>query len=117
MTAFIFAARLLVSEVDAMKDIADLPLQAEMEHIDTTTCKKVLEWMDVHQKGLPRQFRKTVTDAQRPEYLLRNKFKYIKRKTDHAPEVRALLDLIERRTSMDSDTTTCKTLYGMDGRA
>ena len=91
-----------------MKDIDDLPLQAEMEHIDTTTCKKVLEWMDVHQKGLPRQFRKTVTDAQRPEHLLRNKFKYLKRKTDHAPEVRALLDQIQRRTTMDSATTTCK---------
>jgi hypothetical protein len=61
-----------------------------------TTCKKVLEWMYGHEMALPKEFRKPTTDAQRAEYLLRNQFKYLKRKTDQPPEVLALLDKIKR---------------------
>jgi hypothetical protein len=61
----------------------------------TTTCKKVLEWMYGHEMALPKEFRKPTTDAERAEYLLRNQFKYLKRKTDQPPEVLALLDQIK----------------------
>ena len=64
----------------------------------TTTCKKVLDWMYVHQSALPREFRKPTTDAQRAEYLLRNQLKYLKRKTDVPPEVLRYLDQIKRFT-------------------
>ena len=99
VTAFTLAALLLVSEVDAMSELTDLQLQVQVWNTDITTCKKVLEWLDVHQKGLPRQFRKKVADAQRPEQILRNKFKYLKSKTGHSAEVLALLDQIQRRTT------------------
>ena len=41
---------------------------------DSTICKKVLEWMEVHEKALPKHVKKPATEAQRVEYLLRNKF-------------------------------------------
>ena len=37
---------------------------------DTTTCKKVLEWMDSHEKALSKEYRKPTSDAQRAEYCL-----------------------------------------------
>jgi hypothetical protein len=78
-------------------------LRVVLEHIEsrmssvsgTTTCKKVLEWMYGHEMALPKEFRKPTTDAQRVEYLLRNQFKYLKRKTDQSPAVLALLDQIK----------------------
>jgi hypothetical protein len=84
-----------------------LELRAVLEEIETrtsyvlsatTTCKKVLDWMYVHQRALPREFRKPTTDAQRAEYLLRNQLKYLKRKTDLPPEVLRYLDQIKRFT-------------------
>ena len=53
-------------------------------------------------------FGKKVADAQRPEQILRNKFKYLKRKTGHSAEVLALLDEIQSRTTTESAATTCK---------
>jgi hypothetical protein len=78
-------------------------LRAVLEQIEssmsfgsgTTTSKKVLEWMYGHEMALPKEFRKPTTDAERAEYLLRNQFKYLKRKTDQPPEVLALLDQIK----------------------
>ena len=75
---------------------------------DATTCKKVLEWMDAHENALPKEFMKPTTVAQRAEYFLRNKFKYIKCKTDHPPEVRVLLEQIERRSSEASGPAPLK---------
>ena len=48
-----------------------------------------------HEMALPKEFRKPTTDAERSEYLLRNQFKYLKRKTTHSLEVLALLDQIK----------------------
>jgi hypothetical protein len=74
---------------------------------DTTTCKKVLEWMDSHEKALPKEYRKPTSDAQRAEYRLRSKFKNLKRKTDHLPVVRALLDKIEGCSSKELELKVC----------
>jgi hypothetical protein len=74
---------------------------------DIMICKKVLEWMDGHQNSLPKEFRKPSTDAQRAEYLLRNKYKYLKRKPDHPPVVVSLLDQIVRRTSEEPELVLC----------
>jgi hypothetical protein len=61
----------------------------------TTTCKKVLEWMNVHKRELPKEIRKPTTDAHRAENRLRNKLNYLKRKTDNSPEVLTLIDKIK----------------------
>ena len=74
---------------------------------DTMICKNVLEWMDAHQNSLPKECRKPTTDAQRAEYLLRNKFNYLKRKPDEPPVMRALLDHIVRRTSEEPEVMLC----------
>ena len=61
-----------------------LELRAVLEEIEsrasfvisaTKTCRKILDWMYVHQRALPREFRKPTTDAHRAEYLLRNQLK------------------------------------------
>ena len=98
------------------------------------TCKKVLEWMYGHEMTLPKQFKKRMdvhedslplrvkrfpSVAQRAENRLRNQFQYLKSKTNHPPEVRALLDQISqqrtrpdarlaRRKLLSSSTTNCK---------
>ena len=64
--------------------------------------------MDVHNKGLPKEIMKPTTDAQRAGYILRNKLKYLKGKANLPPEVCALLEEIECRTSVDTDATTCR---------
>ena len=76
----------------------------------TTTCKNVLEWMDSHEKSLPKEYRKPTSDAQRAEYRLRNKFKQLKRKTIHLPVVRALLDKIECCSSKERELNVCLTV-------
>jgi hypothetical protein len=76
----------------------------------TTTCKKVLEWMYGHEMALPREFRKPTTDAQRAEYLLRNQFKYLKRKKGQPPEVLALLDQIKYLSLQVPDLKQCLTV-------
>ena len=65
-----------------------------------------MEWTDVHEKALP-EFRKPATEAQRAEYLLRNKFENLKRKNDHPPVVRALLDQIETSSSQETELKMC----------
>jgi hypothetical protein len=109
--------QLLRRQFDYVKSKSDHPPEtcALLEEIecrtaslpDSTTCKKVLEWMDVHEKALPKEFRKPATDAQRAEYLLRNKFENLKRKNDHPPVVRALLDQIEFSSSQVPELKLC----------
>jgi hypothetical protein len=75
----------------------------------TATCKKVLEWMDVHEETLPVLLRKPTTDAQRAELLLRRQYNYLRRKTTPLPDLRVVLDQIESRVSFVlSATTICK---------
>jgi hypothetical protein len=77
--------------------------------IGTTKCKKVLEWMDEHEQMLPALLRKPNTDAQRAELLLRRQYNYLKRSTNPSPELRAVLEEIESRTSfVISATKTCQ---------
>jgi hypothetical protein len=82
---------------------------------DTTTCMKVLEWMDSHKTALPKEYRKPTSDTQRAEYRLRNKFKNLKRKTDHLPIVRALLDKIELCSSKEPDLKLCVDVFAWLG--
>ena len=63
------------------------------------SCNQVLQWMDAREDALPIQLRKRTTDAHRAEYILRIRFNNLKRKTDHSPEVRALLDKISQQRS------------------
>ena len=76
----------------------------------TTTCKRVIEWMYGHEMVLPKEFRKPTTDAHRAEYLLRNQYKYLRRKTDQPPEVLALLDQIKRLSLQVPDLKQCLTV-------
>ena len=71
-----------------------------------TKCKKVLEWMDAHEETLPVLLRKPSTDAQRAELLLRRQYNYIRRKTNPSPELRAVLEEIQSRTSYVLSATT-----------
>jgi arsenate reductase-like glutaredoxin family protein len=77
---------------------------------DTRTCKKVLVWMYGHDLALPKEFRKPTTDNERAEYLLRNQFKYLKRKTIQPPEVLALLDQIKRLSLQVPKLKQCLTV-------
>jgi hypothetical protein len=62
-------------------------------------CNQVLQWMDAHEDALPLQLKKPTTDAQRADSILRSRLYYLSRKTDHSPEVRALLDKISQQRS------------------
>jgi hypothetical protein len=79
---------------------------------DFQACTQVLQWMDAHDDALPLLLKKPTTDAQRAVYLLRCCFNNLKPKTDHSPEVRALLDEIfqqrSRRAARLASTTKCK---------
>ncbi len=70
-------------------------------------CYQVLGWLVVHEGALPVQLKKPTTDAQRAELVLRNKFDYLKRKTDHPPVARGLLDQIESRSSQEPELKMC----------
>ena len=86
------------SKLDFPPEICALCEEIESRTVafpDSTICKKVLEWMEVHEQALPKHVKKPATEAQRVEYLLRNKFENVKRKSNHSPAVRALLDQIE----------------------
>ena len=66
--------------------------------------------MDGREKALPKEVKKLATDAQRAEYLLRNKFENLKRKSDHPPVVRALLDQIDINSSQEPELKVCLSL-------
>jgi hypothetical protein len=98
------------SKLDPPPEICALCEEIESRTVafpDSTICKKVLEWMEVHEKTLPKHFKKPATDAQRVEYLLRNKFENLKRKSNHSPAVRALLDQIEISSSQEPEVKLC----------
>ena len=74
--------------------------RAMRKHIpfSVATCNQVLDWMVTHVDALPVRYGNPNTDAKRAEQLLRRQFNYLKSKSDHAPEIRALFEQIESRT-------------------
>jgi hypothetical protein len=61
---------------------------------DLQTCNQLLQWMDAHEDALPLYTNKRSVDE-----ILRRRFDRLKRKTDHPPGLRDLLDKISQQRS------------------